>query len=213
VHHHFPSISQAPPQQLNPAVLLDDLQRKVIGDASETALFNFVRQRQSIELLRYHYPKVYDVPFNSRNKYALTVVKSVGVAGHSVSKRTLLMKGAPEVVLGRCSHYMRRGARLSIDETFRADFEEAYERFGNLGQRVLGFAALDLPEAQFGQAFDDRYATDSDKVPTTGLVFVGLVSLVDPPKESVPQAVLDAQQAGIQVIMVTGGQAQELQLH
>ena len=42
-------------------VMLDDSTRKVQGDASETALFNFVRQRQSIELLRYHHQKVYEM--------------------------------------------------------------------------------------------------------------------------------------------------------
>lgn len=42
-------------------VMRDDSTRNVVGDASETALFNFVRQRQSIELLRYHHPKVYDI--------------------------------------------------------------------------------------------------------------------------------------------------------
>jgi sodium/potassium-transporting ATPase subunit alpha len=94
---------------------------------------------------------------------------------------------------------MRRGEVCEIDERFRSEFQESYERFGNLGQRVLGFASLELPEDQFGAAFDDKYQTEADKVPTSGLVFVGLVSLVDPPKESVPQAVLDCHAAGIKV--------------
>ncbi len=188
------------------SVMLDDAQRKVVGDASETALFNFVRQRQSIELLRYHHPKVYDVPFNSRNKFALSVMKPHGLANESPNRRTLLMKGAPEVVLKRCTHYMRRGEVKEIDDRFRSEFQESYERFGNMGQRVLGFASLELPEDQFGAAFDDKYQTESEKVPTSGLVFVGLISLVDPPKESVPKAVLDCHTAGIKVIMVTGGE-------
>jgi magnesium-transporting ATPase (P-type) len=186
------------------SVMLDDATRPVVGDASETALFNFVKMRNSIELLRYHHQKVYDVPFNSRNKYALTVSKPVGLAHESPDKRTLMMKGAPEVVLKRCTHFMRRGEVLPIDARFTVEFQEAYERFGNLGQRVLGFASLDLPPEQFGAKFDDQYASNPDAVPTSGLVFVGLVSLVDPPKESVPQAVLDCHTAGIKVIMVTG---------
>ncbi len=72
------------------------------------------------------------------------------------------------------------------------------------GERVLGFAMLELPEDRFGPAFDEEYPKQPELIPTDGLVFVGLVSLVDPPKDSVPQAVLDCHTAGIKVIMVTG---------
>lgn len=99
---------------------------------------------------------------------------------------------------------MRRGEILPIDARFKREFTESYERFGNLGQRVLGFAKLDLPEDKYGSKFDLHYATQPESIPTSGLVFIGLVSLVDPPKESVPQAVLDCHSAGIKVIMVTG---------
>jgi len=186
------------------SALMDDVARNVIGDASETALFNFVRQRQSVELLRYHHARVYDVPFNSRNKYALTVIKPVALEHESPDRRTLMMKGAPEVVLARCSHYMFRGEVRPIDARFKAEFNDSYERFGSMGQRVLGFASLELPPEQFGAKFDSQYASKSELVPTSGLVFVGLMSLVDPPKETVPQAVLDCHTAGIKVIMVTG---------
>lgn len=185
-------------------VMLDDASRTVQGDASETALFNFVRQRQSIELLRYHNPKVYDIPFNSRNKYAITITKPFQLENESPNKRTLFMKGAPEVIVARCSRYMRRGELLPCDDRFKAEFTEAYESFGSRGQRVLGFAMYDLPEDEFGAAFDSKYADQPEKIPTSGLTFVGLVSLVDPPKDSVPQAVLDCHTAGIRVIMVTG---------
>jgi magnesium-transporting ATPase (P-type) len=185
------------------SLAMDDAQRKVVGDASETALFNFVRARQSIELLRFHHAKVYEVPFNSRNKYAITIVKPVALEHESANKRTMLMKGAPEVILARCTHYLNRGEKKPIDERFKSEFKEAYERFGNMGQRVLGFAMLDLPEDQFGADFDSQYQTKSELVPNTGLVFLGLISLVDPPKQGVAQAVTDCHTAGIKVIMVS----------
>jgi len=185
-------------------VVMDDEKREVIGDASETALFNFVRQRRSIELMRYHYPTVYAIPFNSRNKYAITIMRAHAVPGESADKRVLLMKGAPEVVVSRCSHYMHRGQVKPIDARFTEEFDAAYRSFGSRGERVLGFAMLNLPADKFGPKFDGEYAKNSDVIPTSGLVFVGLTSLVDPPKASVPQAVSDCHQAGIKVIMVTG---------
>jgi magnesium-transporting ATPase (P-type) len=60
-----------------------------------------------------------------------------------------------------------------------------------MGQRVLGFAQLELPETDFGSAFDSQYVSSFDRVPTQGLTFLGLMALQDPPKESVPEAVRD----------------------
>jgi magnesium-transporting ATPase (P-type) len=147
---------------------------------------------------------VYDIPFNSRNKYAITITKPVGLAHESPEKRTLLMKGAPEVIVARCTHFLRRGEIVPIDDRFKKEFTSAYESFGSRGQRVLGFAMLDLDAATYGSKFDGEYSQQPDMIPTEGLVFVGLMSLVDPPKASVPQAVLDCHSAGIKVIMVTG---------
>lgn len=184
----------------------DDSTRNVIGDASETALFNFVRMRQSVELMRYHNPVVFDQPFNSRNKYALCITKrwkQQPSEGRDDRTRTLMMKGAPEIIVSRCSHYMSRGSPVPIDDSFKAAFQLAYETFAGFGERVLGFAQLELG-TEFGPEMDGKYSIEAQNFPTSGLVFVGLVSLVDPPKLTVPQAVQDCRTAGIKVIMVTG---------
>jgi magnesium-transporting ATPase (P-type) len=181
---------------------LDDSKRTVVGDASEKALFNFVRHRHSIELLRFHHPRVHNIPFNSRTKFAISITRTVGLANESANKRSLLMKGAPEVVLVRCSHFMHHGELLPMTERFKKEFQAACESFALRGQRVLGFAMRDLPEDEFGTKFDSLYASQPEAIPSEGLVFVGLVSLYDPPKENVLQAVKDCHSAGIKVIMV-----------
>lgn len=72
------------------------------------------------------------------------------------------------------------------------------------GERVLGCAFTSLPVDKFGSDFE--YHTDDEDInfPVSGLTFVGLVSLIDPPRVTVPDAVLSCQAAGIKVIMVTG---------
>ena len=135
----------------------DDSKREVIGDASETALFNFIRARQSMELVRYHNRVVFDVPFNSRNKYAMTIMKQVNVPGNTDHRRVLLMKGAPEIILERCSKWMNRGKTQDIDDEFKEQFQLAYETFGGFGERVLGFAHLELDEKEYPPDMDTKY--------------------------------------------------------
>jgi len=270
----------------------DYTKRHVRGDASETALFNFMAQRTNIELVRYHYRKVFEVPFNSRNKFALTVVKTyhpgtkkkVAVkprrtdttdqnlsspmftpAHHAraplslaeiemnqfaldgttpqlravtepiivpeeivpEAPRVLLMKGAPEIILGRCSTYLYRGQIRNIDDEFLAAFQDVYETLGGngtnacaqcscvggaftynvlrvTGERVLGFAYLELDIEKYPPSFDCDYSMEKGNFPLSQLTFVGLMSLVDPPKETVPAAIRDVRAAGMKVIMVTG---------
>lgn len=177
----------------------DDGAREVVGDASETALFNFVRQRQSIELLRHQHRVIYSQPFNSRTKYALAVVESR--TSDPASSRMVLMKGAPELLLTRCTHFARSGVVEPIDEHFKEQFDRSYKNFASRGERVLGFAMIPLPA---GGPSDQALIANPELVPTQGLIFVGLVSLIDPPKATVPNAVLACHRAGVKVIMVTG---------
>lgn len=99
---------------------------------------------------------------------------------------------------------MLRGEVKPIDDTFRQHFQHSYETFGGFGERVLGFAEFELDEKQFPPEFDAKYSQTEENYPTKDLVFLGLMSLVDPPKESVPAAIAMCRAGGIKVVMVTG---------
>merc|ERR1719289_348361 len=81
-------------------------------------------------------------------------------------------------------------------------FNQAYLELGGLGERVLGFCDFTLPEDQFPQGFE--FDPDEVNFPLEGLCFVGLMSMIDPPRAAVPDAVSKCRSAGIKVIMVTG---------
>lgn len=116
----------------------------------------------------------------------------------------LVMKGAPERVLERCDSILCSNEIRPLDATMKEAFLKAYESMGSLGERVIGFADLPLPPQQYDERF--KFTTDDGppNFPQNGLRFLGLVSMIDPPRASVPDAVVKCREAGIRIIMVTG---------
>merc|ERR1719312_37030 len=112
------------------------------------------------------------------------------------------MKGAPERILDRCSTIMVNGEEKDLDQEWKDSFNNAYLELGGLGERVLGFRDLMLP----ADKYPEGYPFDGDDVnfPLDKLRFVGLMSMIDPPRAAVPDAVTKCRSAGIKVIMVTG---------
>ncbi|NWQ79529.1 AT1A1 ATPase, partial [Columbina picui] len=177
------------------------LKRAVAGDASESALLKCIELCcGSVKEMRERYPKVVEIPFNSTNKYQLSIHKN---ANPSESRYLLVMKGAPERILDRCSTILIHGKEQPLDEEMKDAFQNAYLELGGLGERVLGFCHLALPDAQFPEGF--QFDTDEVNFPVDKLCFVGLMSMIDPPRAAVPDAVGKCRSAGIKVvIMVTG---------
>ncbi|KAI4885454.1 hypothetical protein NFI96_014402 [Prochilodus magdalenae] len=175
------------------------LKRDTAGDASESALLKCIELScGSVKTLREKNPKVCEIPFNSTNKYQL----SIHEIEDSPTGHLLVMKGAPERILDRCSTIMINGEELSLDDDWKDAFQGAYMDLGGLGERVLGFCHLSLSPSHFPRGF----AFDSDDVnfPTDRMCFLGLMSMIDPPRAAVPDAVGKCRSAGIKVIMVTG---------
>merc|ERR1712037_928098 len=114
----------------------------------------------------------------------------------------LVMKGAPERILERCSTIQVNGENLALDDQWKARFESAYMELGGLGERVLGFCDFELPASKFPSGFP--FNPDEVNFPLEGLRFSGLISMIDPPRAAVPDAVSKCRSAGIKVIMVTG---------
>ncbi|XP_065482913.1 sodium/potassium-transporting ATPase subunit alpha-1 [Caloenas nicobarica] len=176
------------------------LKRAVAGDASESALLKCIELCcGSVKEMRERYPKVVEIPFNSTNKYQLSIHKN---ANPSESRYLLVMKGAPERILDRCSTILIHGKEQPLDEEMKDAFQNAYLELGGLGERVLGFCHLALPDDQFPEGF--QFDTDEVNFPVDKLCFVGLMSMIDPPRAAVPDAVGKCRSAGIKVIMVTG---------
>uniref|UniRef100_A0A3P8Y5G6 Sodium/potassium-transporting ATPase subunit alpha n=1 Tax=Esox lucius TaxID=8010 RepID=A0A3P8Y5G6_ESOLU len=175
------------------------LKRDTAGDASENALLKCIELScGSVRSMRDRNPKVGEIPFNSTNKYQLSIHEQED----NEKSHLLVMKGAPERILDRCSTIMIEGQVLPLDEDWIDAFQTAYMDLGGLGERVLGFCHLQLSPDQFPHGF--VFDCDLVNFPVEGLCFLGLMSMIDPPRAAVPDAVGKCRSAGIKVIMVTG---------
>merc|ERR1711963_1275999 len=175
------------------------LKREVSGDASEAAILKCTElSTGDVMGYRAKYKKVCEIPFNSTNKYQVSIHEYP--EGDSV--HLLVMKGAPERILDRCSTIVIDGRELPMTEEWKNAFNSAYMHLGGLGERVLEFCDYMLPADKYpaGYPFD----AEDVNFPLEGLRFVGLMSMIDPPRAAVPDAVSKCRSAGIKVIMVTG---------
>lgn len=175
-------------------------ERPVTGDATESGLLRFAGGKLGGEIdeLAEKYPKVFEIPFNSENKWHMTIHKMA----HPNGPLTQFMKGAPERVLRICSHILIDGVAVEMTQDHKDAFQRSYEYMAGKGHRVLAFAQRLLD----GAAYSEEYVFDkkSRNYPSTDMCFVGLTSLEDPPKHGVREAIGHCRGAGIKVMMVTG---------
>lgn len=192
--------AQFQPNQENVPLLRKD----TIGDASESGILKMTEMLTGNTMgLRKQYTKVHEIPFNSTNKYAVSIHED---KKHN-SNYKLVMKGAPERILDRCSTILINGQVEKLTSDRKQEFEKANATLGAMGERVLGFChhRLDSGFYHSGYAFDTEGGKDnSANFPLSGLTFIGLISMIDPPRAAVPNAVSKCKSAGIKVFMVTG---------
>nr|1Q3I_A Chain A, Na,K-ATPase [Sus scrofa] len=148
--------------------------RDTAGDASESALLKCIELScGSVRKMRDRNPKVAEISFNSTNKYQL----SIHEREDNPQSHVLVMKGAPERILDRCSSILVQGKEIPLDKEMQDAFQNAYLELGGLGERVLGFCQLNLPSGKFPRGF--KFDTDELNFPTEKLCFVGLMSMID----------------------------------
>jgi Ca2+-transporting ATPase len=159
----------------------------ILGDPTEACLLVLAAKAGlSQENLLAAHPFVREIPFDSARKM-MTVVRI------SEGRRRAYVKGAPEVLLARCTRILRDNAERDLIPTERESIliENAEMASGSL--RVLGFAYRDLPT---GEIPDDELEQD--------LVFIGLAGMMDPPRPEAKPAIRACREAGIRVVMITG---------
>ena len=138
--------------------------------------------------MRLENPRIEEIPFSSERK-RMTTIHQMGDG-----KKMAFMKGAPEVVLEKCSHILENGELRELKEKEKDEILKANEEMAQAALRVLGFACRECPDPiQCTEEYLEHH-----------MVFVGLAGMMDPPREEAIEAIRICKQVGIKSIMITG---------
>ena len=157
-------------------------QPKYFGEQTEIALLR-VSQRLLPMESTYRFEKQNELSFSSERKMMSVVGRE------AAGSLTVYAKGAPEVLLAKCTQRLHRGQVVPLDEAARQRILEQNTTFASQALRVLGFAYK--PTDRVDYAEDD-------------FIWIGLQAMIDPPRAEVTPAIRDCKTAGIRVIMITG---------
>lgn len=161
---------------------------KGVGNPTEVALLLWLNaQGRDYLKLREEAQVVEQLTFSTERKYMATLVESP-----LLGKKVLYVKGAPEIVLGKCREVWLDGQRMDAGE-YRPQVEAQLLAYQNMAMRTLGFA-FKVVEAQ----------EEIDMKQLDGLTFLGVAAISDPIRPDVPAAVQKCQSAGIGIKIVTG---------
>ncbi len=163
----------------------------VQGDPMEGALVSFgVKAGQAAELLRKQLPRTDEIPFDTQHQFMATLHH-----GHEDGTAFAYIKGAPERILAMCTRQLGPVGEEPLDREFWRNETDAIAR---QGRRMLAVAVKILPSGQRDLHFSDL---------KDGATLLGLLGLIDPPREEALAAIRECQGAGIAVKMITGDHA------
>ncbi|MBT3465573.1 HAD-IC family P-type ATPase, partial [archaeon] len=159
---------------------------KVIGDPTEAALLVVARKAGiKSDSLRLKMKRVDEIDFTSERKMMTTI--------HQISKkRVAFTKGAPEVVLKKCTHILYNGRERRLKSTDRQEILRVNGEFTSNALRCLGFSYRELTANISKNKIEEK------------MIFVGIQGMMDPPRKEVKKAIDACKSAGIRVAMITG---------
>jgi len=161
----------------------------IVGDPTEAALLTTAAKAglwKDVE--EKGYPALEELPFDSERKKMTIIRQDAGLFG-------VFVKGAPDILLNDCSMIEEGGSVRALTDGDRTKVLQANNELADQAMRVLAFAVRsldDLPEAIDARSMENN------------LTFLGLMAMIDPPREEVKAAVAECKQAGIRTVMITG---------
>ena len=158
-----------------------------IGDPTEVALINYAEKYDvDYKSIRENYTRISEIPFDSDRKL-MTTVNLID------DENIMFTKGAPDVIFKRCKYALKYDEVVEISDEILDEYKKINENFSNRALRVLAFAYKNVSD-KFKPSLDNE----------NNLILIGLMAMIDPPREEVFDAVKEAKSSGIKTIMITG---------
>ncbi len=166
-----------------------DNENNVTGEPTEAALVTWANKTGNHKSsLKESYPRIGEAPFDSSRKMMSTVHKTEdGFIQYT--------KGAPDVVIGKCTHYKKNGEILPMTEEYKTEILNANKAMADKALRVLACAE---------RVWNDAPASFAPESLEEELCFIGICGMIDPVRPEVCAAIVECKSAGIRPIMITG---------
>ncbi|PGH12962.1 hypothetical protein AJ79_03935 [Helicocarpus griseus UAMH5409] len=176
-------------------------QMKMYGDPTDQAILRFSETLGSVNKLRSDTKTLFEIAFNSRNKFMMRVMHSI----NTDTEDMLYIKGAPDVLIPRCGSLLQKDGTVkpltSVDLT---QLESIKDKWSRSGKRVILIAQKALGPNAGGLLSSPNVEKAVMAEARENLTCVGLVALIDPVREEIPGVIDTLRTAGIRIMMVTG---------
>ncbi len=164
---------------------------EIHGDPTEAAFLVAERKLGTHERRERRLERIGEIPFTSERK----MMSSIAIDHEHADERVLITKGAPDVLLGRCSHARVGLESVPLTDLLRRQVLDDVDAMSDAALRTLAVAYRPLEPGEVGSA---------DEAMENKLIFVGTVGMIDPPRPEAKVAIAEARRAGLRVIMITG---------
>lgn len=157
-----------------------------IGDPTETALLIMAAKAGvTNDSLEHEYTRIDEIPFDSKRKCMSVVVRNKS------GKRLLLTKGGYDILMQKCIYIATQSGVSALTDNMKKEMNRENDQMASNALRVLGIAYREI--------------SDSENDPKEeGLIFLGMVGMIDPPRNEAKQSVALCRKAGIKTVMITG---------
>ncbi|MGH9212525.1 MAG: cation-translocating P-type ATPase [Acidimicrobiales bacterium] len=169
----------------------DDGGWTIQGDPTDAAFLVAEIKAGIAEERQERFTRVGEVPFTSERKLMTSIESDRSQDGRAA----VVTKGAPDILLGRCTHERVGAEVVELTEQRRSEILAEVERLADLAMRTLAVAYRPLPEGPVPEA-DEALEHD--------LVYAGMVGIIDPPRREAAISIAEAHQAGLRIVMITG---------
>ena len=170
-------------------ITYDDGKAKVSGDPTEVAIVEECYKLGKTKKSLYNqYQRINDIPFDSSRKM-MTTIHRIG------NKYRIITKGAPDVLIKRCSKYYSNNKISSLGMSIVNLIERQNEKMAQKSLRVIAVGYKDVDSLP--TKIESNYIEND-------LIFTGLIGMIDPPREGVKEAIATCRKAGIKTVMITG---------
>lgn len=183
---------------------LNAVKSKTHGNATDGALLRFTSRFSDFSNIKSEWKRVFSIPFNSTNKYMLTMDIPIKSTTEDEYIYYVTLKGAPDVLLPRCTKYLPTNSNEEalLDDSIRNGLINRQKVWSSQGLRVIMLARRSLNNSQeLQEAEHENFAITASQ---DELCIVGIIGIVDPPREDIPSTVSSCRRAGARFFMVTG---------